>query len=71
MRHEWAVKIEDIIARRTRLAFLNKEAAVAAIPTVADIMASELGWSDAKKKEEITNCLRSIDLSFAGPVPRR
>lgn len=31
-RYEWAVKADDIIARRTRLAFLNKDAAIAAIP---------------------------------------
>ena len=31
-RYEWAVQADDIIARRTRLAFLNKDAAIAAIP---------------------------------------
>ena len=31
-RYEWAVRADDIIARRTRLAFLNKDAALAAIP---------------------------------------
>jgi hypothetical protein len=34
-RYEWAVKADDIIARRTRLAFLNKDAAIAAIPRCA------------------------------------
>ena len=31
-RHEWAITADDIIARRTRLAFLNKDAAIAVIP---------------------------------------
>lgn len=70
IRHEWAVKAEDILARRTRLAFLNKEAAMAAIPRVAEIMASELNWSEAKKMEEIKSCTAVLDFSFAGPVPR-
>jgi glycerol-3-phosphate dehydrogenase len=33
-RHEWAVTADDILARRTRLAFLDKEASIAAIPKV-------------------------------------
>ena len=70
IRHEWAVKAEDILCRRTRLAFLNKEAAVRAIPTVVDIMALELGWGAARKAEEIRNCSAAIDHSFAGPTPR-
>ena len=64
------MKAEDILARRTRLAFLNKDAAVAAIPAVANIMALELGWSKAKTKEEIQSCTIAIDRSFGGPVPR-
>ena len=32
VRHEWARTADDIIARRTRLAFLNKDAAIAVIP---------------------------------------
>ena len=42
---EHAVTIEDILSRRTRLAFLNAEAARDAVPTVAEIMSEELGWS--------------------------
>ena len=32
VRHDWAARAEDIIARRTRLAFLDKEAAIQVIP---------------------------------------
>jgi len=42
---EYAVTVEDILSRRTRLAFLNSRAAIDAIPRVAEIMAEELGWS--------------------------
>jgi glycerol-3-phosphate dehydrogenase len=37
VRHEWALTADDIIARRTRLAFLNKDAAIRAIPKVVKI----------------------------------
>ena len=47
---EYAYTIVDILARRTRLAFLNAEAAADAIPKIADIMARELKWSRAKKE---------------------
>lgn len=47
---EYACTIVDILARRTRLAFLNAEAAADAIPKIANIMARELKWSRAKKE---------------------
>lgn len=40
----------DAIARRTRLAFLNAEAALEALPRVIDLMARELKW-DSKRQE--------------------
>lgn len=51
---EYACTIEDVLSRRTRLAFLNKDAAGDAIPVVADIMAKELGWSKKVKKQQIS-----------------
>jgi len=45
-RHEMAVRVEDVLARRTRALFLNARAAVAAAPAVARVMAAELGRDD-------------------------
>lgn len=70
VRHEYALRIEDIIARRTRLAFLNREAALAAIPRVAQLMKAELGWSDARAAEEVRDCVHFLQ-SFGGPKPLR
>ena len=39
-RHEWARRIEDVLARRLRLLFLNEEAAREAIPIVAGALIS-------------------------------
>ena len=37
-RHEMAVRVDDVLARRTRALFLNAKAAVAAAPEVARVM---------------------------------
>jgi glycerol-3-phosphate dehydrogenase len=50
VRHEYAQTAVDVIARRMRLAFLNAQAALEALPKVIDIMGEELKW-DAKRKE--------------------
>ena len=50
VRHEFAERAVDVIARRTRLSFLNAQAALEALPKVIDLMAEELNW-DSKRKE--------------------
>ncbi|XP_051666124.1 glycerol-3-phosphate dehydrogenase, mitochondrial isoform X4 [Manacus candei] len=50
---EYARTAVDIISRRTRLAFLNVQAAEEALPRIVDIMGKELNWSEQKKKEEL------------------
>lgn len=52
VRHEYAQTAVDLLARRTRLAFLNAQAALGALPTVIDIMAEELGWDRRRKDVE-------------------
>ncbi|KAJ8282389.1 hypothetical protein COCON_G00049080 [Conger conger] len=50
---EYACTATDVIARRTRLGFLNVQAADEALPRIVEIMGKELGWSDQKQKEEL------------------
>ncbi|XP_073401748.1 glycerol-3-phosphate dehydrogenase, mitochondrial isoform X1 [Dendrobates tinctorius] len=50
---EYACTAVDVISRRTRLAFLNVQAAEEALPRIVDIMAKELNWKEQKKKEEL------------------
>ena len=52
-RQEYALTVQDVLARRTRLAFIDSEAAVSCVDQVASIMAKELGWSSKRKREEI------------------
>jgi len=55
VRHEYAQTATDVIARRMRLAFLNAQASLEALPKVIDIMADELNWSSARKDAEFKN----------------
>ncbi|CAH1788191.1 unnamed protein product [Owenia fusiformis] len=54
---EYACTAVDMLARRTRLAFLNVHAAEEALPRIIEIMAKELDWSKAKQKEEMDSAL--------------
>ncbi|XP_017296735.1 glycerol-3-phosphate dehydrogenase, mitochondrial isoform X2 [Kryptolebias marmoratus] len=50
---EYACTAIDVIARRTRLGFLNVQAADEALPRIVQIMGKELSWSQEKKTEEM------------------
>ncbi|GAA5821120.1 hypothetical protein JCM11251_001972 [Rhodosporidiobolus azoricus] len=65
-RREYAATAVDVIARRTRLSFLNSEAALEVLPKVIDMMAKELGWDSQKKDDEFkaaTKFLASMGLA--------
>lgn len=65
---EYACTLEDVLARRTRLAFLNQDAAKLAIPVIADIMAEELGWTDDVRHDQIRMAQDSMN-AYGGRVP--
>ena len=54
-RHEYALTVQDVLARRTRLAFIDSEAAESCVERVADLMARELGWGWKRKKKEVAD----------------
>ncbi|KAI0979536.1 hypothetical protein GJ496_000970 [Pomphorhynchus laevis] len=51
--NQHACSLIDVIANRTRMAFLNVSATRESLQEVADIMAKELNWSKQKRQEEI------------------
>ncbi|SFP59893.1 glycerol-3-phosphate dehydrogenase [Parafilimonas terrae] len=53
VRHEMARTVEDVLARRLRLLFLDAAAALDAAPVVADLMAGELEKDASWKKEQL------------------
>ena len=55
---EVAQSLEDVLARRIRLLFLDARAAEAAAPAVADFMAKRMGWSDSRKQAELDSFVK-------------
>lgn len=53
IREEMAVNIEDILARRFRILFLDARAAIDMAPKVASLMAQELNKSEAWQEEQV------------------
>lgn len=49
---EYATTAIDVLARRTRLAFLDAQAARDALPGVIEVMAANLGWGVERQQEE-------------------
>ena len=52
VQYEYAQTAVDVLARRTRLAFLNAQATLEALPQVIDLMAEDLGWDRQRKDVE-------------------
>jgi glycerol-3-phosphate dehydrogenase len=53
VRHEMALTVEDVLARRIRMLFLDATSAMEAAPIVAKIMATEMNKNDDWINEEI------------------
>ncbi|KAI0884814.1 FAD dependent oxidoreductase-domain-containing protein [Annulohypoxylon maeteangense] len=50
--NEYAQTAVDVLARRTRLAFLNAQAALECLPKIIDIMSQELKWDRTRQERE-------------------
>ncbi|EGX97075.1 glycerol-3-phosphate dehydrogenase [Cordyceps militaris CM01] len=61
VRAEAACTAADVIARRTRLAFLDVDGALLALPQVIEIMAQELGWGAARQAREWQDTVRFLE----------
>ena len=53
VRAEMAVHLNDVLARRTRLALTERNAGIGADSSAADLMADELGWSIPERARQI------------------
>ena len=63
VQHEMALTVEDYLARRCRLLFLNAKAAIDAAPLVAQLMATELG-RDVEWQHEQVNEFTELASSY-------
>lgn len=69
VQHEYAVHAVDVLARRTRLAFLNAAEAGRVAPEVIGVMGACLGWSTERKREEAEEVKRFLETMSAEPKP--
>jgi len=60
-RSEYAATAVDFLARRSRLTFLNAEAAVSSLPRVIELMAKELGWDKKRQAKEFTDSIAFME----------
>lgn len=61
VQHEYALSAVDVIARRTRLAYVDHKAALEALPLVITLMANLLKWSAAKCAQEKKDAEQFLD----------
>ncbi len=64
-RHEMAVTLDDVLARRTRARLLGAEASVAAAPDTADLVGGVLGWSAEQKAAEVAAYTEAVGAELA------
>ncbi|OJD16876.1 hypothetical protein AJ78_02973 [Emergomyces pasteurianus Ep9510] len=60
IKNEYAMTAADVLARRTRLAFLDTNAALQALPGVIDRMGDEMKWSRARRESEWTKTIHFL-----------
>jgi len=60
VRSEYAQTAVDVLARRTRLSFLDVQAALEALPMVIDLMGEELHWNKTRKDLEWTQTVHFL-----------
>ncbi|KAG9949643.1 DAO-domain-containing protein, partial [Aureobasidium melanogenum] len=61
VRYEYAQHATDVLARRTRLAYIDAKEAINVLPLVIDIMAEELTWDDGRKALKHQNALKRLE----------
>lgn len=60
-RNEYCESAVDFIARRSRLAFLDTDAASRALPRVIEILATEHKWDKSRKKQEVEKAKQFLE----------
>jgi len=68
-RQELALSLDDVLARRTRLAPEMPDRGASIAPRVAAILGAELGWGEARQALEVQMYLASAQREFAVPPP--
>ena len=73
-RHELALSLDDVLARRLRLAQELRDRGELIAPRVASILGTELGWGASRQSLEVESYLRAARREYSvapppAPVP--
>ncbi|MEO6538126.1 MAG: glycerol-3-phosphate dehydrogenase C-terminal domain-containing protein, partial [Ferruginibacter sp.] len=68
VRNEMAMTVEDVLARRTRMLFLDAQAAIDAAPTVAKLMAKEMNRDEGSIAQQL-NSFTTLAKGYLTPNP--
>ncbi|MFL5778414.1 MAG: glycerol-3-phosphate dehydrogenase/oxidase [Chloroflexota bacterium] len=68
-REELALSVDDVLARRTRLAQELPDRGAAVAPRVAAILGRELAWGETRRSLEVETYLRQAHREFDVPQP--
>ena len=61
IRHEMAVKPNDIVCRRVPISFIHTDVtAKEVLPRVVEIMGDELGWSEERRGQELKEAVEGL-----------
>jgi len=63
VQREMALRLADVLIRRTHLFYQARGQAVTATAVVADLMGPLLGWDEARRAEEIELYLKEVEAS--------
>jgi glycerol-3-phosphate dehydrogenase len=69
VRHEMALSIDDVLARRLRLAVELPDRGASIAGRVAAIMGPELGWDASRQQREVETYLSTATREYAVPPP--
>lgn len=69
-KNEMVCTVSDMLTLRMRLAYLNKDAAMAIAPKVADLMAKSMKWSRRERDQQLREAEELI-ATFGGPYPNK
>jgi glycerol-3-phosphate dehydrogenase len=64
-RYEMALRLDDVLMRRTRLVFESRDRAIQAAERTAALMAAELGWDAARTTTEVADYIARATAELA------
>ena len=67
VRHEMATTVDDVLSRRTRARLQARDATAAAATSVAELIASDLGWSPDDTARQAAAYVQLIEAERAAP----